>query len=34
MIAGPALDAFTDPAAGGRNAKDVSIVTSRVRFSF
>lgn len=34
MIAGPALDAITDPAAGPRNAQDVSIVTSRVRFSF
>ena len=34
MIMGPALDAITDPAAGPRNAKDVSIVTSRVRFSF
>jgi hypothetical protein len=34
MIMGPALDAITDAAAGGRNAKDVSIVTSRVRFSF
>jgi hypothetical protein len=34
MIMGSALDAITDPAAGGRNAKDVSIVTSRVRLSF
>ncbi len=34
MIMGPALDAITDPTAGPRNTKDVSIVTSRVRFSF
>lgn len=34
MIMGPALDAVTDPAAGPRNTTDVSIVTSRVRFSF
>ncbi len=34
MIMGPALDAITDPAAGPRNTSDVSIVTSRVRFSF
>ena len=34
MITGPALDAITDPAAGPRNAKDIFIYTSRVRFSF
>jgi hypothetical protein len=34
MINGPALDAVTDPAAGGRNTSDISIVTSRIRFSF
>jgi len=34
MIVGPALDALTDPAAGPRNAKDISILTSRIRFSF
>ena len=34
MIPGPALDAVTDPAAGPRNTSDISIVTSRIRFSF
>ncbi|MGH2393042.1 MAG: hypothetical protein ACRDGH_06035 [Candidatus Limnocylindria bacterium] len=34
MFAGPALDAFTDPAVGGRNAKDSFIYTSRLRYSF
>ena len=34
MIAGPALDAITDPAAGARNAKDIFIYTSRIRFTF
>ena len=34
LIAGRALDAITDPAAGARNAKDVYILTSRVRFTF
>jgi len=34
MIMGKALDAVTDPSAGARNTKDVSIVTSRVRLSF
>jgi hypothetical protein len=34
MFAGPALDAITDPLAGGRNAKDAFILTSRVRFTF
>jgi len=34
MIAGPALDALTNPAAGPRNAKDISILTSRIRLSF
>ncbi|MDP2700814.1 MAG: hypothetical protein Q8P98_01960, partial [Candidatus Rokubacteria bacterium] len=34
MFSGRALDAITDPAAGGRNAKDAAILTSRVRFSF
>ncbi|MEX2220313.1 MAG: hypothetical protein WEG40_00810 [Candidatus Rokuibacteriota bacterium] len=34
MFAGPALDAITDPAQGGRNAKDSAILTSRVRFTF
>jgi hypothetical protein len=34
MIMGKALDALTDPTVGARNTTDVSIVTSRVRFSF
>ena len=34
MITGRALDVLTDPAAGGRNTSDISIVTSRVRLSF
>ena len=34
MIMGPALDVLTDPAAGARNTSDISIVTSRIRFSF
>jgi len=34
MLSGPALDAITDPAAGGQNAQDAAILTSRVRFSF
>jgi len=34
MIAGRALDAITDPAAGPRNAHDVFMYTSRVRLSF
>ena len=34
MIIGPALDVVTDPAAGARNTKDISILTSRIRFSF
>ena len=34
MITGPGLDAVTDPAAGARNTKDISIVTSRIRMSF
>jgi hypothetical protein len=34
MIPGPALDVVTDPAAGPRNTSDISIVTSRIRFSF
>ena len=34
MINGPALDAVTDPAAGGRNTNNPFIITSRVRFTF
>lgn len=34
MINGPALDAVTDPLAGGRNTNNPFIVTSRVRFTF
>ena len=34
MINGRALDAMTDATQGPRNTKDVSILTSRVRFSF
>jgi hypothetical protein len=34
MITGPALDAVTEPTAGARNTQDISIVTSRIRFSF
>jgi hypothetical protein len=34
LIAGPALDVVTQDTAGPRNAKDISILTSRIRFSF
>jgi hypothetical protein len=34
MFAGPALDAVTDPLAGGRNTNNPFIATSRVRFTF
>lgn len=34
MIMGKALDAVTDPTVGPRNTSDVSMFTSRVRFSF
>jgi hypothetical protein len=34
MWTGPALDAVTNPAQGSRDARNVYIVTSRVRFSF
>ena len=34
MFMGDALDAVTDPAAGGRNTNDPWIITSRVRFTF
>ena len=34
MIMGPAMDAFTDSAAGPRNTKDAFIGTSRVRLTF
>jgi hypothetical protein len=34
MFAGPALDAVTDPLAGGRNTNNPFIYTSRVRFTF
>jgi hypothetical protein len=34
MINGPALDAVTDPAVGGRNTNNPFILTSRVRFTF
>jgi hypothetical protein len=34
MWTGPALDAVTNPAQGERDAKDVYILTSRIRFSF
>ncbi len=31
---GDAMDAITDPNAGGRNAKDAYMLTSRIRFTF
>jgi hypothetical protein len=34
MWTGPALDAVTNPTQGARDAKNVYILTSRVRFSF
>jgi hypothetical protein len=34
MWTGPALDAVTNPAQGPRDAKNVYILTSRIRFSF
>ncbi|HEX7788352.1 MAG TPA: hypothetical protein VF653_19185 [Methylomirabilota bacterium] len=34
MLNGPALDAVTDPAAGGRNTHNPFIYTSRIRFTF
>jgi hypothetical protein len=34
MFMGDALDAVTDPTAGGRNTNDPFIYTSRVRFTF
>ena len=34
MLPGPALDAVTDPLAGGRNVNNPFIATSRVRFTF
>jgi len=34
MINGPALDVLTSATAGPRNTKDISILTSRIRFSF
>jgi hypothetical protein len=34
MWTGPALDAVTNPTQGSREAKNVYILTSRVRFSF
>ena len=34
MLNGPALDAVTDPAVGGRNTNNPFILTSRVRFTF
>jgi hypothetical protein len=34
MKMGPALDAVTDPTAGGRNTNEPFIYTSRVRFTF
>jgi hypothetical protein len=34
MFTGPALDAVTNPALGSRDAKNVYILTSRIRFSF
>jgi len=34
MFAGPALDAVTDPLAGGRNTNNPFMATSRVRFTF
>jgi hypothetical protein len=34
MFNGPALDAITDPLAGGRNTNNPFIATSRVRFTF
>jgi hypothetical protein len=34
MLNGPALDVVTNPTQGPRNTKDISILTSRIRFSF
>jgi hypothetical protein len=34
MFMGPALDAVTDPAFGGRNTNDPFMLTSRIRFTF
>jgi hypothetical protein len=34
MFTGPALDAVTDPTAGGRNTNDPFMLTSRIRFTF
>ncbi len=34
LLPGPALDAVTDPLAGGRNVNNPFIYTSRVRFTF
>src|SRR5262249_50323418 len=34
MWTGPALDAVTNPTQGSREAKNVYILTSRIRFSF
>jgi hypothetical protein len=34
MFMGPALDAVTDPAYGGRNTNDPFMLTSRIRFTF
>jgi hypothetical protein len=34
MFAGSALDAVTDPLAGGRNVNNPFMLTSRIRFSF
>jgi hypothetical protein len=34
MVMGPAMDMFTDPSQGARNARDAFMGTSRVRFTF
>jgi hypothetical protein len=34
MWTGPALDAFTNPTQGPHEARNVYILTSRIRFSF
>jgi hypothetical protein len=34
MWTGPALGAYTNPTQGAREARNVYVLTSRVRFSF